>query len=171
MVTPAPPTRTHDKVNEITGIIPGSGDPGGLWTLPGCGDASNTTLASEKRDAIFDFRPAICFLTLLTLLFFGFASGCSWETSHGTRRHLVIGFGVVDVDPPGQGVSAQGDVDLIASRWKAAGILLGHGPHVGGLGIGVFEHQSIEVAPESDLIVDWHSDNGKPAQLQIERAR
>lgn len=92
--------------------------------------------------------------TLLLLILF-LISGCSWQHADGTRRHLVLGIGVIDVDSPNHHVDVGAGVDATAVRWRAMGAMLGGGPGFRGLGVGVLEHRLIEVAPDSNLLLDW----------------
>ena len=57
--------------------------------------------------------------TLLLLILFLIA-GCSWQHADGTRRHLVLGIGVVDVDPPNRHVDV--------GHGRDAGRRVGFGP-------------------------------------------
>ncbi|MEM1353910.1 MAG: hypothetical protein AAGH88_03400 [Planctomycetota bacterium] len=99
--------------------------------------------------------------------------GCSWQRPDGSHRHLVLGIGLVDVDQSGGRVLVGDGVDARAVRLRAVGAMVGSGPGLAGLGVGVIEQQSVEVAPDSDLILDWGpGDDGSSgsATLRVRRA-
>lgn len=103
------------------------------------------------------------------------ALGCSWQRSNGTHRHLVLGIGLVDVDQSSGQASTGEGVDAAAVRLRAVGAMVGSGPGISGLGIGVIEHQSIEVAPDANLLLDWgppaDGDHDAPPRLRVQRIK
>lgn len=73
-------------------------------------------------------------------------SGCSWQAG-SVRKHLVLGVGVVETErePVGKAGSAE--------RVEATGLFLGPGPVVNGLMIGHSRRQTVEIAPDADLLM------------------
>lgn len=94
-------------------------------------------------------------LILLTVLSLMAMSGCSYDShSSTTRRHLILGFGVVEVDSSMDQHEVADGLHARAQRIEAKGAFLSLIPGFKGIFLGSSKRQSVEINPKAELIID-----------------